>query len=68
MDAIRSKRALVEKDKLSKGRTITSEAITAEQDAAETALTLMKLRTEQRKLESQAKLFIATGMATEGDL
>jgi len=53
--------AAAERQKLSKGRAITSDVITAEQDADEAALTLTKLKTEQRKLESQGRLFVAIG-------
>lgn len=55
---IQTKKAAAERDKLSKGRTITSQVITAEQDAAESQLTLTKLRAEQRKLEAQGRLFV----------
>lgn len=51
-------RAKAEQDKLSKGRSITSQVISSEQDAADAELNLIKLRTEQRKLESQVYLFI----------
>lgn len=54
---IQKQKALVEQDKLTKGRTVTSQVITAEQDAAEAELTLTKLFSEQRKLESQSRLF-----------
>ena len=53
--------AAAERQKLAKGRAITSDVITAEQDADEAALTLTKLKTEQRKLESQGRLYIAIG-------
>lgn len=52
-------RALAENDKLNKGRSITANVITAEQDAAEAELTVIKLMAEQRKLESQSQMFIA---------
>ncbi len=51
-------RAKAEQDKLSKGRSITSQVISSEQDAAEAELSLSKLRSEQRKLESQSRLFV----------
>lgn len=57
---IQTQRAAAERDKLSKGRSITSQVIIAEQDAAEAALTLTKMKAEQRKLESQARLFVKT--------
>ncbi len=51
-------RAKAEQDKLSKGRSITSQVISSEQDAADAELNLSKLRIEQRKLESQSRLFV----------
>jgi outer membrane protein TolC len=51
--------ALAERNKLSKGRAITSDVIIAEQDADEAALNLTKLKTEQRKLEAQGRLYVA---------
>lgn len=50
-------RARAEQDKLSKGRSITSQVISSEQDASDSELTLVKLKAEQRKLESQSLLF-----------
>ena len=58
MSSIQTQKAAAERDKLSKGRTITSQVILAEQDAAEAELSLAKMKTEQRKLESQGRLFI----------
>jgi outer membrane protein TolC len=55
---VQTKKANAERDKLSKGRTITSQVITAEEDAAEAQLTLSKLRAEQRKLEAQGRMFV----------
>jgi outer membrane protein TolC len=55
---IQTAKAAAERDKLSKGRSITSNVITAEQDAADAELTLTKLKAEQRKLESQSRLFV----------
>ena len=57
-------RAVEETNKFNKGRSITSNVITAEEDAAEAELNLTKLLAEQRKLEAQGRLF----MAVEGDL
>lgn len=51
-------RAKVEQDKYSKGRSITSQVIMSEQDAAEAELTLIKLKVEQRKMEAQTHLFL----------
>lgn len=56
--SIQTQKADAERDRLSKGRTITSNVILAEQDAAESQLTLAKMRAEQRKLESQGRMFI----------
>lgn len=47
-----------EESKLSRGRTITSNVINAAQDADEAELTLIKLKSEQRKLEAQARMFM----------
>ncbi len=55
---VQKEKALAERDKLSRGRTVTSQAILAEQDAAESELTLTRLEIAQRKMESQAKMFI----------
>lgn len=59
LSRIQTERAQVERQKLSQGRSITSQVITAEQDAAESVLNLMKLKSELRKLESQARMFVA---------
>lgn len=56
---LQDERARVEQDKLSKGRSITTNVINSEQDAAEANLTLSKLLVEQRKLEAQAQMFVA---------
>lgn len=58
LSQIQTAKAAAERDKLSKGRSITSNVITAEQDAADAELTLTKLKAEQRKLESQSRLFV----------
>lgn len=50
-------RAKAEADKLSKGRSITSQVITSEQEASDSELSLIKMKAEQRKLESQGLLF-----------
>lgn len=47
-----------ERDKLSKGRSVTSQVIQAEQEASESLLTLARFQVEQRKMEAQAQLFI----------
>lgn len=51
-------KATAEREKLSRGRTVTSNVITAEQDAAEAELTLAKLNVEQRKIEGSTRLFL----------
>lgn len=56
---IQTARAKAEQDKYSKGRTITSNVITSEQDAAEAELQWIRLSVEQRKLEAQTRMFIA---------
>lgn len=55
---IQTQKADAERERLSKGRTITSTVILAEQDAAESQLSLAKMRAEQRKLEAQGRMFI----------
>lgn len=55
---VQTAKAAAERDKLSRGRTLTSQVITAEQDAADAQLNLTKLKVEQRKLETQGRLFI----------
>ncbi len=55
---IQTAKAAAEREKLSKGRTVTSNVITAEQDADEAQLSLAKLNAEQRKLESNVRLFM----------
>ncbi len=58
LSQIQTEKVKTESDKLSKGRTITSQVITAEQDASEAELNAIKLKVEQRKMESQARLFV----------
>lgn len=55
---VQSKKAAAQRDKLNKGRAITTDVITAEQDAAEALSTLIRLQAEQRKLEAQGRLFV----------
>ncbi|MNK01158.1 Outer membrane efflux protein [compost metagenome] len=45
-------------DLFNKGRSITSNVVLAEEDAADAELTLTKLQSEQRKMEAQGLLFI----------
>lgn len=56
---IQTQRAQAEADKFNKGRSVTSNVINSEEDAAEAELNLTKLKIEQRKLESQSRLFIS---------
>ncbi len=51
-------RAKAEQDKFSKGRTITANVVTAETDAAEAEVTLLKAKSGLRKLEASSVLFI----------
>ena len=55
---IQKKKANAERSKLEKGRAITLQVVTAEQDAAESDLTLARLQAAQRKLEAQARMFV----------
>ena len=55
---IQSDRAKAQADKLARGRSVTSDVINSEQDAAEAALQLTKMQAEQRKLEAQSRLFV----------
>ena len=52
-------RAKAEQEKFSKGRTITANVVTAETDAAEAEVTLLKAKSGLRKLEASSVLFIA---------
>lgn len=58
MSDLQTGKASSERDKLSKGRSITSQVILAEQDASEAELMLTRLLAEQRKLEAQGRLFV----------
>ncbi len=51
-------RALAEQNKLSRGRTVTAQVVTAESDAAEAEINLLKTKTQLRKLEVVSLLFI----------
>ena len=51
-------RALAEQNKLSRGRTVTAQVVTAEADAAEAEINLLKTKTQLRKLEVASLLFI----------
>lgn len=55
---IQVRRAKSENERYSKGRSITSTVITAEQEAAEAQVSLLNLLAALRKLESQSQLFV----------
>jgi outer membrane protein TolC len=55
---LQNERARLESDKLEKGRTVTSQVIMAEQDAADAELNLIKLKAEHRKIEARARMFV----------
>ena len=59
LSSLQKERAKAEQSKFSRGRSITSNVINSEQDAAEAELNLTKLMAEQRKLESQSQLFVS---------
>ncbi|MBX2986322.1 MAG: TolC family protein [Bdellovibrionaceae bacterium] len=56
---LQSERAKAQQNKLSRGRAITIDVINSEQEAAEAELQWARLQVEQRKLESQSRLYIA---------
>ncbi len=58
ISSLQLKRAKAQIDKFNKGRSLTTDVVQAEQDAAEAELSLTRLRSTQRKLEAQAQLFI----------
>lgn len=58
LSQVQTSKAAAERDKFSKGRSVTAEVVTAEQDASESTLQLMKLRAEHRKMEAQARMFV----------
>lgn len=60
ISVIQKNRADAEGRKFNQGRSITLNVVNAEQDAAEAALTLTKMKAEQRKMEAQGRLFIGT--------
>jgi outer membrane protein TolC len=55
---LQNARAKEQQIKLSRGRTVTSDVITSEEDAANSNLNLNRLRAEARKMEAQSRLFI----------
>ncbi len=52
-------RARVEQDKLAKGRTVTSVVVTAESEAADAEINLLKIKSQLRKLETSSLLYLA---------
>lgn len=50
--------AKAQADLFNKGRAVTANVITAEEDAGNAELTLTKLKAEQRKMEAQGRLFV----------
>lgn len=58
--------ARAQADLFNKGRSITANVITAEEDAGEAELNLTRLKSEQRKMEAQARLFVAVEDSSEG--
>lgn len=59
ISSLQMKSAQAQSDLFNKGRSITKNVIDAEEDAANAALNLTRLRTEQRKMEAQGRLFVA---------
>lgn len=51
--------AKAQTDLFNKGRSITANVITAEEEAGKAELNLVKLKSEQRKMEAQGRLFVA---------
>ncbi|NUN06756.1 MAG: TolC family protein [Bdellovibrio sp.] len=50
--------AKAQSDLFNKGRSITANVISAEEDAANAELNLVKLKSEQRKMEAQGRMFV----------
>jgi len=55
---IQTSRSKAQVDKFNKGRSITSDVVNSEEDVANSELNVARLKTEQRKMEAQARLFI----------
>lgn len=64
---LQSDAAKAQADLFNKGRSITANVINAEEDAADAELNLTKLKSEQRKMEAQARLFVAVDEANSGE-
>lgn len=54
-----------ENERLKVGRTTTFQVISFEQESAETQIQLVRMKTERRKLESQARMFVAKNFSEE---
>ena len=64
---LQSDAAKAQTDLFNKGRSITANVINAEEDAADAELNLTKLKSEQRKMEAQARLFVAVDESSSGE-
>jgi hypothetical protein len=58
INKLQSDRARATNDLFNKGRTITMNVVDAENDAATSELNLSRLKTEQRKMEAQGRLYM----------
>lgn len=58
LSSLMTKTAKAQTDLFNKGRAITATVLTAEEDAGNAELSLIKLKSEQRKMETQGRLFI----------
>jgi len=58
MSKLQTAAAKAQADLFNKGRSITANVITAEEDAGTAELNLVKLKSEQRKMEAQGRLFV----------
>lgn len=61
-------RAKAEESLFNKGRSVTSNVVNAEEDADTAKLNLVRLKSEQRKMEAQGRLFIAVEDSSEESL
>lgn len=57
VSSLQSQLAKAQVDKFNKGRAITTDVVNSEEEAAEAELSLTKLKSAQRKMEAQVKLF-----------
>ena len=58
MSRLQSAAAKAQTDLFNKGRSITATVINAEEDSGAAELNLTKLKSEQRKMEAQGRLFV----------